>query len=189
MTAVSKGSAVITVKTTDGGYTATCNVTVTEPVKPVEDLVNTSFVSQHAIVGEKVVLKGSATGGDGNYKFAYYYRRNADKTWKVAGTEWGTSQYATFKPGYADVYEICIKVQDGTGTIIKKYLSLAANNSENDLECYVYMSSEKLHHGHLRLLKITRRQDLFHGKHHRKVHLQSESLQMMEQIKQSEQLT
>ena len=136
VTAVSKGSAVITVKTTDGGYTATCNVTVTEPVTPVEDLVNTSFVSQHAIVGEKVVLKGSATGGYGNYKFAYYYRRNSDKTWKVAGTEWGTSQFATFKPGYADVYEICIKVQDGSGTIIKKYLSLAANKTENNLECY-----------------------------------------------------
>ena len=45
-------------------------------------------------------------------------------------------ELATFKPGYADVYEICIKVQDGSGTIIKKYLSLAANKTENNLECY-----------------------------------------------------
>ena len=137
VTAVSKGTAVITATAKDGsGKSATCNITVTEPVIPNEELVNTSNVSQHAIVGQKVVLKGSATGGDGNYKFAYYYRRNSDKTWKVAGTEWGTSQFATFKPGYADVYEICIKVQDGSGTIIKKYLSLAANKADNSLECY-----------------------------------------------------
>ena len=120
------------------GNTVTSEKTFTAENKGtvVESLVNTSNVSQHAIVGQKVVLKGSATGGDGNYKFAYYYRRNSDKTWKVAGTEWGTSQFATFKPGYADVYEICIKVQDGSGTIIKKYLSLAANKTENNLECY-----------------------------------------------------
>ena len=153
VTAVSKGTAVITVKTTDGGYTATCNVTVTEPVGPTEDLVNTSFVAQHAIVGQKVVLKGSATGGDGNYKFAYYYRRNSDKTWKTAGTEWGTSQYATFKPGYNEVYEICIKVQDGTGNIVKKYLSLAANYEENDLECYGTVSSTIYKYG--KTIKIT----------------------------------
>ena len=120
------------------GNTVTSEKTFTAENKGtvVESLVNTSNVSQHAIVGQKVVLKGSATGGYGNYKFAYYYRRNSDKTWKVAGTEWGTSQFATFKPGYADVYEICIKVQDGSGTIIKKYLSLAANKTENNLECY-----------------------------------------------------
>ena len=113
------------------GNTVTSEKTFTAENKGtvVESLVNTSNVSQHAIVGQKVVLKGSATGGDGNYKFAYYYRRNSDKTWKVAGTEWGTSQFATFN-------EICIKVQDGSGTIIKKYLSLAANKTENNLECY-----------------------------------------------------
>ncbi len=107
----------------------------------LDPLVNTSFVAQHAVVGEKVVLKGSATGGDGNYKFAYYYRKNSDKDWITVGTEWGTSLYATFKPGSATVYEVCIKVQDGTGNIVKKYLSFAANKSENDFECYGSLSS------------------------------------------------
>ena len=107
----------------------------------LDPLVNTSFVAQHAVVGEKVVLKGSATGGDGNYKFSYYYRKNSDKDWITVGTEWGTSLYATFKPGSATVYEVCIKVQDGTGNIVKKYLSFAANKSENDFECYGSLSS------------------------------------------------
>ena len=103
--------------------------------KEEDPLVNTSYVAQEAICGEKVVFKGSATGGDGNYKFAYYYRKTSDTTWQVAGTEWGTAKYATFKPGYAEVYEVCIKVMDGNNNQVKKYLSFAANKSETSLVC------------------------------------------------------
>ena len=142
-TPTKEGEYIIAVNVADSSneVTAVTKITVKGDKPQPTELVNTSYVSQHAIVGEKVVLKGSATGGDGNYKFAYYYRRNSDKTWKTAGTEWGTSQYATFKPGYADVYEICIKVKDGNGTTVKKYLSLAANKTDNSLECYGTVSN------------------------------------------------
>jgi hypothetical protein len=136
VTALAPGSATITATTKDGSYTATCAVTVNSNV--VEPIVNTSFISQEAVVGQKIVFKGSATGGSGEYQYAYYYRKTSDKTWTTAGTEWGTSAYATAKPGTNTVYEVCIKVRDAndTSNVVKKYLSFAANTSETSLKCY-----------------------------------------------------
>ena len=139
-TPTKEGEYIIAVNVADSSneVTAVTKITVKGDKPQPTELVNTSYVSQHAIVGEKVVLKGSATGGDGNYKFAYYYRRNSDKTWKTAGTEWGTSAYATAKPGSNTVYEVCIKVRDANNTsnVVKKYLSFAANTTETSLKCY-----------------------------------------------------
>ena len=136
VTALAPGSATITAITKDGSYKATCAVTVNSNV--VEPIVNTSFISQEAVVGQKIVFKGSATGGSGEYQYAYYYRKTSDKTWTTAGTEWGTSAYATAKPGTNTVYEVCIKVRDAndTSNVVKKYLSFAANTSETSLKCY-----------------------------------------------------
>ena len=136
VTAVAAGTATITVITTDGSYTAACTVTVNEEEE--EALVNNSFISQEAVVGQKVVFKGAATGGSGEYQYAYYYRKTTDTSWTTAGTEWGTAIYATAKPGSNTVYEVCIKVRDANNTsnIVKKYLSFAANTTETSLKCY-----------------------------------------------------
>ena len=136
VTGVAAGKATITVTTEDGSYKATCTVTVNKNEE--EAIVNTSFISQEAVVGEKIVFKGSATGGSGEYQYAYYYRKTSDKTWTTAGTEWGTSAYATAKPGSNTVYEVCIKVRDANNTsnVVKKYLSFAANTTETSLKCY-----------------------------------------------------
>lgn len=131
VTGVSVGNAVIYATTIDGGYVDSCEVNV----NPQDPLVNKSFVSQSAIVKQKVVLKGAASGGDGNYKYAYYFRKVGDTSWHVVGTEWGESKYATFKPGTATVYEVCIKVKDGNGNIVKKFLSFATNNEVTDFSC------------------------------------------------------
>ena len=112
----------------------------TVTVNAVDDdaIVNTSFISQEAVVGQKIVFKGSATGGSGEYQYAYYYRKTSDTSWTTAGTEWGTSAYATAKPGTNTVYEVCIKVRDANNTsnVVKKYLSFAANTTETSLKCY-----------------------------------------------------
>ena len=133
VTAVGGGTATVTVTTDDGSYEATCDITVA-----YDPIVNTSFISQEAIVGQKVVFKGSATGGSGTYQYAYYYRKTSDSNWTTAGTEWGTAVYATAKPGSNTVYEVCIKVRDAndTSNVVKKYLSFAANTSETSLKCY-----------------------------------------------------
>ena len=103
--------------------------------KAYDALVNTSYVSQEAVMKQKVVFKGSATGGDGDYRFAYYYRKTTDSDWICVGEEFGLEKYATFKPGSNTVYEVCIKVMDGTGNIVKKYLSFAANKTATKLKC------------------------------------------------------
>ena len=127
------------VVTDAAGKTVTSEKTfTTEGAVDDEAIVNTSFVSQEAVVGQKIVFKGSATGGSGEYQYAYYYRKTSDKTWTTAGTEWGTSAYATAKPGSNTVYEVCIKVRDANNTsnVVKKYLSFAANTTETSLKCY-----------------------------------------------------
>ena len=130
-----------TLKTTPSNATGTYTngtTTVTYIYTQVTDIVNTSFVSQEAVVGEKIVFKGSATGGSGEYQYAYYYRKTSDKTWTTAGTEWTSTTMVTAKPGTNTVYEVCIKVRDAknTSNVVKKYLSFAANTSDTSLKCY-----------------------------------------------------
>ena len=116
-------------------YTASSTAVVDDEE---EALVNNSFISQEAVVGQKVVFKGAATGGSGEYEYAYYYKKTSDTSWTTAGTEWGTSIYATAKPGTNTVYDVCIKVRDANNTsnIVKKYLTFAANTTETSLKCY-----------------------------------------------------
>ncbi|MBR4749381.1 MAG: Ig-like domain-containing protein, partial [Abditibacteriota bacterium] len=59
VTANAAGSAVITVKTKDGGFTATCNVTVTDPVKVTG--VSLNYASVNLYAGKTVTLKATVT--------------------------------------------------------------------------------------------------------------------------------
>ena len=135
-TAVGTYKVAVTVQDGKDLYTDVCSVIVTYDEE--DPIVNTSFISQEAVVGSKIVFKGSATGGSGEYQYAYYYRKTEDSSWTTAGTEWGTSIYATAKPGTNTVYEVCIKVRDANNTsnVVKKYLSFAANTSETEFKCY-----------------------------------------------------
>ena len=137
----------VTVQDDKDLYTDTCTVNVIGDI--VEDpIVNTSYISQYAVVGSKIVFKGSATGGSGEYEYAYYYRKTSDSAWTTAGTQWTSTTMVTAKPGTNTVYEVCIKVRDAnnTGNVVKKYLSFAANKTSTDLVCNgsVYKTIYKL---------------------------------------------
>jgi len=92
----------------------------------VEDnaLKNTSTISATTIKkGDTVTLNGSATGGAGDYTYAVYYKQKAQ-------TKWTTKQNFTanadvsIKPAQATDYDICVKVKDKDGTIVKKYFTV-----------------------------------------------------------------
>ena len=65
----------------------------------VVKLDNTSVINSDTVqIGDKVRVSASAKGGTGGYKYAYYYKRSSNNTWKTLGTEWGTNSSAAFAP-------------------------------------------------------------------------------------------
>ncbi len=108
--AVSVGKAVITAVSANGKK-STCTVTVTEK------LVNTSTISSTiAQTGDKIRVAASAKGGAGNYKYAYYFKRSSNTSWKVLGTEYGTDSSVSFTPSAAADYDVKVIVMDGNKT-------------------------------------------------------------------------
>jgi len=89
---------------------------------------NTSTISAKSVIlGEEVVMYGSAVGGIGNYTYAYYYKQaDADK-W--GGYGFSSAKSKSFKPIKETTYNICIKVKDSSGTIDVKYLDVDVKNN------------------------------------------------------------
>ena len=67
VTAVSKGQAVITVTTKDGGYTAQCEVTVKEPELVAKALLGIRTFTTDTTSSSEVYVKADVTGGSGIY--------------------------------------------------------------------------------------------------------------------------
>ena len=97
-------------------------------VKVNAKLKNTSTISAATIgQGETVTVKASATGGKGGYKYAALYKKKADAKWTVK-QNYSTNADITIKPAKATDYDVCIKVQDEMGTIIKKFFSVTVED-------------------------------------------------------------
>ena len=87
-------------------------------------LTNTSTVSATSIsLGKSVTLKGSSTGGTGTKQYIYYYKLSTASAWTTL-QGYSTATSATLTPSKTGTYDICIKVKDGSGTIVKKYFTL-----------------------------------------------------------------
>ena len=100
---------------------------VTDIVSPVEELKNNSSVNFETL-GVKKYLKiyGSASGGSGDYTYAYLYKKQADTKWSVK-KNYSDTQEVTLAPQTVTTYNICVKVKDGTGTIVKKFIDVKVN--------------------------------------------------------------
>ena len=105
------------------------------------ELENFSFAySDKVMLGETVNLRALSDGGIGTKQYTFLYKKTADKSW-ITISKFGKTKTASFKPDKVGSYDVCIKVQDGMGTIVKKYitidvLSTLANTSS--------VSSEKI---------------------------------------------
>ncbi len=88
-------------------------------------LKNTSEISETTIKkGDTVTLKGSATGGIGEYTYAVLYKKKSETKWTVR-QNYNSNNDILVRP-YTNVdYDICIKVKDETGTIVKKYFDVS----------------------------------------------------------------
>ena len=88
------------------------------------ELINVSTVSAEEIVlGNTLTVNALATGGTGDYTYAVYYKKTSDKKWTTKQNFTDNAQ-VTIKPAHATTYDICAKVMDSSGTIVKKYFTL-----------------------------------------------------------------
>ena len=97
---------------------------VTKSVLSNNSTISTSTVQK----GNNVTLKGAASGGAGSYKYAFFFKRSYESSWKTAGTKYGTSTSEVITPSAEYVYDIMIKVKDAAGTEIAKTFSLVVHN-------------------------------------------------------------
>ena len=101
--------------------------TLTETVSEsmvIDELVNNSVLKADTIkVGSSVKAKASATGGTGNYQYAFYYKKVKNGTWTRV-RDYSTTDYCNIKPSMAAKYEVRIDVRDSAGTVVSRTLPL-----------------------------------------------------------------
>ena len=85
-------------------------------VKVNGPLVNKSeVVTTNAKVGEKISVKGAASGGAGGYTYAFYYKKSSKTDWYAMAPAY-TTRHAAFKPAAAVSYDVKVIVKDAEGS-------------------------------------------------------------------------
>ena len=96
-------------------------------VKVNAKLANTSTIAaDHITLGQKITVNGLATGGMGKYQYQVLYKQTSQKKWTTA-QDFNTTATVTFKPTKATAYDVCVKVKDSSGTIVKKTFTVQVN--------------------------------------------------------------
>lgn len=78
--------------------------------------------------GSTLTVKGAASGGSGEYTFAYYYKQKAQTKW-TCSKSFSTETSVTIKPLAATDYQVRVKVKDSYGTVANKDLSFTCVGS------------------------------------------------------------
>ncbi len=68
-------------------------------------------------------LNCSAKGGEGEYTYTVSYKKQTSDKWTSA-QYFKANNTVTLKPAAAVDYDICVKVKDAAGTIVKQYLTV-----------------------------------------------------------------
>ncbi|MBQ5564249.1 MAG: hypothetical protein IIT39_12820, partial [Clostridia bacterium] len=90
-------------------------------------LKNKSTLSDKVILaGESFTVNAKATGGYGGYKYAVLYKKSADSSW-VTKQDYSTNSTLTIKPAGTGTYNVCVKVKDADGDIVKTTLNIKVN--------------------------------------------------------------
>ena len=92
-----------------------CTVGTSRYIEVKPKLKNKTTINADTVkVGEKVVLKGAASGGVKGYKYAFYYKKSKNSDWIEMRSAY-TTKSASFKPGSAVKYDIKVIAMDSNG--------------------------------------------------------------------------
>lgn len=86
---------------------------------------NSTLASDKVVLGNSITVNIKAEGGAGDYTYAVLYKKDTDTSW-VTKQNFTTNKTVTVKPSKVAKYNVCVKVKDGSGTIVKKYLNFEA---------------------------------------------------------------
>ena len=93
----------------------------------VSDLLNKSTLSASSQkAGKAVTITGKGSGGKTAYKYAFYYKRTENTSWKTLGTEFSTASTATLTPSSAGTFDIKVIVKDANNSVSEKILTYKA---------------------------------------------------------------
>ena len=96
-----------------------------------DELKNTSTSSAETIsLGSTVTVNAKATGSTGFYTYAVYYKQKAQTKWTTK-QDFKANNTIAVKPAKATTYDICVKVKDDKGTIVKKYFTVNVTDFKN----------------------------------------------------------
>ena len=103
-------------------------LTVTDP--SADDLVNRSAISKtDAQTGEAISLTGKASGGAGDYFYAFYLKKSGSQTFTPAAQPYSGKTKVYWRPAEAGDYTVRIFVQDAAGTVAVKEYTLSVSAS------------------------------------------------------------
>jgi len=92
-------------------------------------LVNNSTISATSIVkGNTVKLTGAATGGTGGYTYSFLYKKKTDTKWTTK-QGFAENDVVDIKPASAVDYDVCVKVKDSNGSVVKKFFDLTVTQA------------------------------------------------------------
>ena len=90
-------------------------------VSVTKELTNISTLSATTVKkGGTVTATAKASGGTGKYTYGVYYKKTTSDKWSTVQS-YSANKTVTIKPAAAVKYDICIKVKDSSGKIVKKY--------------------------------------------------------------------
>ena len=89
-----------------------------------DELVNNSVLSAENItLGQEISANCLADGGKAPYQYQVVYKQTSQTKW-TAVQNFSANSSVTFKPAKPAVYDVCVKVKDDNGTIIKKFFTV-----------------------------------------------------------------
>ncbi len=104
----------------------TASKTFTVKVNPTAIVNNSAVQSTSIMLGSTINVSASASGGNGSYKYSYYFKQAANSSWttKAANT---AAKTVTIKPSQAVDYNVKVVVLDTDGRSASKIFTVKVN--------------------------------------------------------------
>jgi len=92
--------------------------------------MNPLFRLKKINLGNTITVNAKASGSTGTYTYAVYYKKSSESKWTVK-QDFKANDKVTVKPAKAVDYDICVKVKDDKGTVVKKYFNVSVTELVN----------------------------------------------------------